>query len=199
MYERIPLNLINQNPKGFKTERRLPFLRFDRERMQLVYWVILLKILRNLLLSKNMQWNYASFNVTLNYLMYWIMEFYVALSLALDNYEQKDCQTLGKLISQTIHTTCCCCKDDYFPKRKFKKNYWFVSLSVPCFSKKFVFYCRLVCRALSEGHMHEIMEYCVTSSFALVNWEQKYRHTLGNKPNHLHRVLWRRLFSKRKI
>ena len=53
--------------------------------------------------------------------MYWIMEFCVALSLALDNYEQKYCQTLGKLISQTIHTTCCCCKDDYFPKRKFKK------------------------------------------------------------------------------
>ena len=40
-------------------------MRFDRERMQLVYEVILLsKILRNHLLSENMQLNYASFNAT---------------------------------------------------------------------------------------------------------------------------------------
>ena len=34
---------------------------------------------------------------------------------------------------------------------------------------------------------------------ALDNWEPKYCQTLGNEPNHLHRVLWGRLFSKGKI
>ena len=64
--------------------------------MQLVNEVILLnKILRNLLLSENMQWNYVSFNVTLNYFMHEITEFCVTYSLALDNWEQKSCQTLG--------------------------------------------------------------------------------------------------------
>ena len=64
--------------------------------MQIVYEVILLnKILRNHLLSENMQWNYASFNVTLNYLMHEIMEFCVTSSLAFDNCEPKYCQTLG--------------------------------------------------------------------------------------------------------
>ena len=53
-------------------------------------------------------------------------------------------------VSQTIHTVRY--EDDYFPKGKFKL---FNSLfhSVPCFSKKFVFYCRFVCRALSVGRM----------------------------------------------
>ena len=31
--------------------------------------------------------------------------------------------------------------------------------------------------------MHEIMEFCVTS-LGFDNWEQKYRQTLVNKPNH---------------
>ena len=45
----------------------LALLRFERERMQLVYEFILLnKILRNRLLSEHMQWNYASFNVKSN-------------------------------------------------------------------------------------------------------------------------------------
>ena len=45
----------------------LPLLRFERERMQLVYEFILLnKILRNRLLSEHMQWNYTSFNVKSN-------------------------------------------------------------------------------------------------------------------------------------
>ena len=66
------------NPRVLKIERglhvkmlrwTLPLLRFDRERMQCVYEVILLyKISRNHLLSENMQWYYRSFNVTLNYL-----------------------------------------------------------------------------------------------------------------------------------
>ena len=42
----------------------LPLLRFECERMQLVYEIILLNtILRNHLLSENLQWNYGSFNV----------------------------------------------------------------------------------------------------------------------------------------
>ena len=85
-------------------------LLFERERTQLVYEVILLNKLRNHLLSENMQWNYASFNVTLNYLMHEIMEFCATSSLALDNWEQKYCQT--------IHTLCR--EEDYFPKGKFK-------------------------------------------------------------------------------
>ena len=53
-------------------------------------------ILRNHLLSENMQCgNYASFNVTLNYLMHEIMKSCMTSSLAFDNWEQKYCQTLG--------------------------------------------------------------------------------------------------------
>ena len=46
--------------------------------------------------------------------------------------------------------------------------------------------------------MHKIMEFCVTPSLALDNW-RKYCQTLGNKPNHSHRLLRGRLFSKGKI
>ena len=42
-----------------------------------------------------MHWNYASFNVTLTYLMHEIMDFCMTSSLALDNWEQKYCQTLS--------------------------------------------------------------------------------------------------------
>ena len=116
--ERMRLNLIN--PGLLKKQNAvctwrcwtLPLLQFDRERMQLVHEVILLnKILRSHLLSENMQWNYASFNVTLNYLMHEIMEFCVT-SLALDNWEQKYFKLLA--ISRTIYTVCC--EDDYCPK-----------------------------------------------------------------------------------
>ena len=82
--------------------------------------------------------------------MHEIMEFCVTSPLVLDNWEQNIVKPFA--ISQTIHTVCC--EDDYFPKGKFKLfNTVFVSLSVPCFSKKFVFYCRFVCRALSVGRM----------------------------------------------
>ena len=61
VHDRIRLNLIN--PRVLKIERGLhvnmldsALLRFDRERMQLVYEFNLLnKILRNNLLSENMQ------------------------------------------------------------------------------------------------------------------------------------------------
>ena len=43
------------------------------------------------------------------------------------------------------------------------------------------------------------MEFGVTSSLALDNWEQKYCQTLGNEPNQSHRVLRGRLFSKGKL
>ena len=71
--------------------------------------ILLNKILRNHLPSENMQWNYVSFKVTLNYPMHEIMEFCVTSSLALDNWKQKYCQTLDN--NQTIHTVCC--EDDY--------------------------------------------------------------------------------------
>ena len=94
-----------ENMKVLKIERCLhvkmldsapSLLPFDRERMQLVYGVILLSTsLRNHLLSENIHWNYASLNVTLNYLMHQIMIFCVTSSLALDIWELKYCQTLS--------------------------------------------------------------------------------------------------------
>ena len=91
VYVRIWLNLIN--PRVLKIDHckwrcwTLPLLRIDREIMQLVYGVILLdKILRNHLLSENMQWNKAWFNDSFNYLTHKIVEFCVK-SLALNNWE----------------------------------------------------------------------------------------------------------------
>ena len=50
--------------------KMLDSARFERERMQLDYAIILLnKILRNHFLFESLQWNYVSFNVTLIYLM----------------------------------------------------------------------------------------------------------------------------------
>ena len=75
--------------------------------MQLVYEVILPnKVLRNHLLSENMQWNYASLNVTLNYLMHEIMEFCVTSSLALDNWGQERCQILGNKPNHSHQVSC---------------------------------------------------------------------------------------------
>ena len=84
VYERIRLRIL-------KIERGLHVKMLDSAvftvRPQLVYEVILLsKILRNRLLSKKKQCNYASFNVTLNYLVHGTMEFCVASSLVLDNW-----------------------------------------------------------------------------------------------------------------
>ena len=47
--------------------------------------------------------------------------------------------------------------------------------------------------------MHEIIEFCVTSSLVLDNWEQKYCQTPANKPNHSHRLLRGRFFPKGKF
>ena len=120
VYERIRLNLLN--PRVLKIEHGLHVKMLDSASFTVGPWKsatclwgdFVQWILGNLLPSENMQWNYASFNVTLNY------------------------------------------------------------------------------------PMHEIMEFCVTS-LGFDNWEQKYRQTLFNKPNHSHRVLWGRLFSKGKI
>ena len=105
--------------------------------------ILLNKILRNHLLSENMQWNYVSFKVTLNYPMHEIMEFCVTSSLALDNWEQKYCQTLDN--NQTIHTVCC--EDDY---------------SLVCFtkctlSKKFVFYLKFVICGTYETKINAVL------------------------------------------
>ena len=84
--------------------------------MQLVYEIIFLNtILGNHLLSENMQWNYASFNVTLNYPMHEIMELWHILWRS--TTESKNIVKL-LAISQTIHSVCC--EDDYFPKGQFK-------------------------------------------------------------------------------
>ena len=121
VYERKRLNLIN--PRVLKIERTfctwrcwtLPLLRFHREGMQLGYEFILLKkILRSHLLSENMQWNYASFNVTLNYLTHEIMEFCVTSFLA-RNLEQIHCQTLGNKPNHSSHRVL---RGRLFSKRK---------------------------------------------------------------------------------
>ena len=79
LYERIRLNLINARVLKITVTNvvctwrcwTLPLLRFEPERMQLVYEIILLdKIWRNHVLSEKLQWNYASFNVTLIYLIH---------------------------------------------------------------------------------------------------------------------------------
>ena len=72
VYKSMRLNLLN--PRVLKLtvthpvcEWRcctLPVLRFERERMQLAYEIVLFnQILRNHLLSEHQQWNYASFKV----------------------------------------------------------------------------------------------------------------------------------------
>ena len=79
LYERIRLNLINARVLKITVTNvvctwrcwTLPLLRFEPERMQLVYEIILLdKILRNYVFSENLQWNYSSFNVTFIHFMH---------------------------------------------------------------------------------------------------------------------------------
>ena len=98
VHERIRPNLIN--PRVLKIERDLYVKMLDSAPFtwrNATCWrdYLLKEILRNHFLSENMQWNYASFNVTLNYFMHEIMEFCVTSSLARDNWEQKCWQTLG--------------------------------------------------------------------------------------------------------
>ena len=96
-----------------------------------------------------MQWNYASFNVTLNYLMHEMMEFCATSSLALDNWEQKYCQTIRTL----------CREEDYFPKGKFKLfNSLFHSVaSVQLFFfKKFAFYLDSIGNLVAVRYLWEV-------------------------------------------
>ena len=99
--------------------------------MQFVYEVILPnKVLRNHLLSENMQWNYASLNVTLNYLMHEIMEFCVTSSLALDSWGQERCQILGNKPNHS-HQVCC---DSLFHSvyLVFPKSLFSIEICLPC-------------------------------------------------------------------
>ena len=81
------------------------------------------------------------------------------------------------------------CLRGHFAQYDFKKS--------PPFRKYLMKICIIQCYL--NYLMHEIMEFCVTSSLALDNWEQKYCQILGIKPSHSHRVLRGRLFSKGKI
>ena len=103
--------------------------------MQLVYEVILLdKIVRDHLLSENMLWNYVPFSVTLNYLMHEIMEFCMTSFLALDNWEQKYCQTLGNKPNLSHHVL----RGRLFSKGKIKLfNSLFHSVYLVFFQKVF--------------------------------------------------------------
>ena len=124
VYERIRLKIIN--PRVLKIERGLyvkmldfPLLRFDRERMQLVYEVILLnKILSNHFLPGNLQWNCASFSVTLNYLMYCTRSWNFAWHLLWHSPTEGTNIVKHLAISQAIFTVYF--DDDYFSKGKFK-------------------------------------------------------------------------------
>ena len=105
----------------------------------LVYEVILLDyILRNYLLSKNMQWNYASFNVTLKIISCtrsWNFAWHLLWRLTTES------KNIIKLlaISRTIHTVCC--KDDYFPKGKFKLFKLLLNLYlIVCFTQCTLFF-----------------------------------------------------------
>ena len=87
-----------------------------------------------------------------NYLMHEIIEFCLTSSLVLDNWEQKYCQTPGDKPNHSNRLL----RGRFFPKGKFKLFNSFFSLSVPCFSKKFVFYCKFVCRASSVSLLAEV-------------------------------------------
>ena len=169
--------------------------------MQLVYKVILLnKILRNHLLSKNMQWNdayHSMLPLIISCTGSWKSAWHLLWHLTTES------KNIVKLlaISQTIHTVTCCCEDDYFQKEKFKYYYlivcftqWTLFFQEVCFLLPICLPC-VICRS----YMHEIMECCVTSSLALDNWAHKYCQTLGNKPYHSHHVLQGQLFSTGKI
>ena len=73
----------------------------------------------------------------------------------------------------------------HFAQEDFRKS--------PPFRKYAMKLCIIQC--YNNYLMHEIMEFCVTSPLVLENWEQKYCQTLGNKPNHSHRVPRGRLFK----
>ena len=97
-------------------------------------------------------------------------------------------------INKAIHTVWCePCEDDYFPKGKFKLLKSFFNSVYPVFPKSLfsitdlfaVRYLWVVCTRWWKFAWHLL--WCSTSQ------------TLGNKPNHSHRVLWGRLFSKWKI
>ena len=92
----------------------------------------------------------------LNYLMYKIMEFGVTSALALDNWEQKYCQTLGNEPNQSHRVL----RGRLFSKGKLKLfNSLFHSVYLVLF-QKFVFYCRFVRRALSVGRMQRREMFC---------------------------------------
>ena len=93
----------------------LSLLRFNHERMQLVYEVISLnKILRNHFLSKNMQWN-SMLPLIILCKRSWNFAWHF---FGIRKLRAKILSNAYLAISQTIHTVCC--KDDYFPKGKFK-------------------------------------------------------------------------------
>ena len=124
----------------------------------LVYEVILLnKILRNHFLSENIQLNYASFNglpLIVSCTRSWNLAWHL---LWRSTTESKNIVKLLAM-SQISHTVCC--EDDYFPKGNL--NYLivcFTQCTLFC-SKKFVFYCRFVRRALSVGRMQRREMFC---------------------------------------
>ena len=77
------MRLNQNNPRVLKTERNLHVKMLDSDPFTVRRWknatfyevILLNKILRSHFFLENMQRNYASFNVTLNYLMHEIMEF----------------------------------------------------------------------------------------------------------------------------
>ena len=145
-------NLIN--PRVLKIERGLHVKMLDSAPFtwrNATCWRdnLLKEILRNHLLSENMQWNYTSLPLIISCTRSWNFAWHLLWRATTES------KNVVKLlaISETIHTVCC--EDDYFSKGK-SKIFNSFSLShdrVPCFSKKFVFYCWLVCRALSVGRM----------------------------------------------
>ena len=130
----------------------------------LVYEVILLnKILRNHFLSENMQLNYASFNglpLIISCTRSWNLAWHL---LWRSTTESKN---IVKLLAMSRISHTVCCEDDYFPK-------WNLFYLIVCFtqctlfcSKKFVFYCRFVRRALSVGRMQRRESSVVTKRVA---------------------------------
>ena len=80
----------------------LPLLQFERDGMQLVYEIILVnKILRNHFLSENLQW-IVRHSMLLLFISCTITGLCAISSLAIDNWGQKCCQTLGNKANPSI-------------------------------------------------------------------------------------------------
>ena len=129
VYERIRLNLIN--PKVLKAEHGLHVKILDSVLFTVPPWK------NDLLRGHFAQYDFKESPPFKKYAMK-LCIIQVPSSLALDNWEQKFCQTLGNMPNHSHFFVCC--EEDYFPKGKFKSlNSLFHSVYLVFFFSKRLF------------------------------------------------------------